>query len=140
MFFADARARRTRNNKSVRYRWVCSHGDRDVARRSPTRNNTRKGKRISIHMVGIRIRCSSFRVSQDRSSAVTHKSYCPSKYGCDFFTTALRRSIIYAALTDKFERKCHLPSPGWNCMTHRQALEGFVDASQILVYKNNKIN
>jgi hypothetical protein len=37
--------------------------------------------------------------------------------------------FYYSAFTAKGERNCHFPAPGWNCMTHRQAL-----------HKNNKIN
>jgi hypothetical protein len=33
-----------------------------------------------------------------------------------------------------------LSLPGWNCMTHCQALQGFLDTSQVLLHKNNKIN
>jgi hypothetical protein len=39
--------------------------------------------------------------------------------------------MIYSAFTDKVERNCHFPAPGWNCMTHRQALQGFSDTSQV---------
>jgi hypothetical protein len=47
---------------------------------------------------------------------------------------------LYSAFTDKVECDCHFPAPGWNCMTHRQALQGFPDMSQVLLHKNNKIN
>jgi hypothetical protein len=43
-------------------------------------------------------------------------------------------------LTYKVESNCHFPVPGWNCMAHRQALQGFPDTSQVSLHKNNKIN
>jgi hypothetical protein len=49
-------------------------------------------------------------------------------------------TLLYSALTDKVERNCHFPAPGWNCMTHRQALQDFPDTSQVSLHKNNKIN
>jgi hypothetical protein len=42
--------------------------------------------------------------------------------------------------TDKVERNCYFPAPDWNCMTHRQALQGFPDTSQVSLHNNNKIN
>jgi hypothetical protein len=42
--------------------------------------------------------------------------------------------------TGEVERNRHLSARGWNCMTHRQALQGVPDTSQVLLYKNNKIN
>jgi hypothetical protein len=47
---------------------------------------------------------------------------------------------IYSAFTEKIERKCRFPAPGWNCMTHREALQGFPDTIQISLHLNNKIN
>jgi hypothetical protein len=35
---------------------------------------------------------------------------------------------------------CHFAAVGWNCKTHRQALQGFPDTSQVSLHKNNKIN
>jgi hypothetical protein len=32
------------------------------------------------------------------------------------------------------------PIPGWNCITHPQALQDFPDMSQVPLHKNNKIN
>jgi hypothetical protein len=49
-------------------------------------------------------------------------------------------NCLYSAFTDKIERNCHFQVPGWNCMTHRQALQGFPETSQVLLHKNNKIN
>jgi hypothetical protein len=46
----------------------------------------------------------------------------------------------YSAFTNKAEINCHFPAPGWNCLTHRQALQGFSDTSQVSLHKNNKIN
>jgi hypothetical protein len=48
--------------------------------------------------------------------------------------------FLLPAFTDQVERNCHFPAPGWNCMTHRQALQGFPDTSQVSLHKNNKIN
>jgi hypothetical protein len=42
--------------------------------------------------------------------------------------------------TDKVERNCHFPAPGWNCMTRREALQGFLDTSQVSLRENNEIN
>jgi hypothetical protein len=36
----------------------------------------------------------------------------------------------------KVERNCHFLASGWNCMTHRQALEGFPDTSQVPLHTN----
>jgi hypothetical protein len=33
--------------------------------------------------------------------------------------------------TDKVERNCHFLAPCWNSMTHRQALQGFPDTSNV---------
>lgn len=46
----------------------------------------------------------------------------------------------YNAFADKVERNCHFPGPGWNWMTHRQVLQGFPDACQLSLHKNNKID
>jgi hypothetical protein len=46
---------------------------------------------------------------------------------------------FYSAFTDKVERNCHFPAPGWNCMTHRQALQCFPYTSQVSLHRN-KIN
>jgi hypothetical protein len=43
---------------------------------------------------------------------------------------------MYSAFADKVERNCQLPVPGWNCMTHRQALQGFLDSRSFC--KNKK--
>jgi hypothetical protein len=52
--------------------------------------------------------------------------------------TDLHACIVF---TDEVERNCHFPASGWNCMTHRQALQGFAnDASQALLHTHNKIN
>jgi hypothetical protein len=40
----------------------------------------------------------------------------------------------------KSECNCHVPAPGRNCITHRQALQYFPDTSQVSHYRNNKIN
>jgi hypothetical protein len=48
--------------------------------------------------------------------------------------------IKYSAFSDKVESNCHFPAPGWNCMTHRQALQGFPDTSQVSLHFYNKIN
>jgi hypothetical protein len=48
--------------------------------------------------------------------------------------------LIYSAFTDKVEYNWHFPAPVCNCMTHRQALQGFPDTSQVSLHKNNKIN
>jgi hypothetical protein len=45
----------------------------------------------------------------------------------------------YDAFTDKFESNCHFPAPGWNCMTHGQALQ-VPDTSQVSLHKSNEIN
>jgi hypothetical protein len=47
---------------------------------------------------------------------------------------------MYSAFTDKVERSCHFPAPGWNCMTYRRALQGFPDTIEVSLHKNNKIN
>jgi hypothetical protein len=39
---------------------------------------------------------------------------------------------FYSTFADKVERNCHFPAPGWNCMTHRQSLQGFPDTSQTI--------
>jgi len=44
---------------------------------------------------------------------------------------------IYSAFTAKPERNCHFPAPGRSCMTHSQALQGFPEASQTYLHKNN---
>jgi hypothetical protein len=46
---------------------------------------------------------------------------------------------LFIVVTDKVERNCYFPAPGWNCMTHRQALQGFLDKSQLPLHKNNTI-
>jgi hypothetical protein len=33
---------------------------------------------------------------------------------------------FYSVFTDKVERNCRFPVPGWNCMTHLQALQYFL--------------
>jgi hypothetical protein len=38
------------------------------------------------------------------------------------------------------ERNCHFTVPGWNCMTHSQALQRFPHMSQVSLHKNNKID
>jgi hypothetical protein len=45
----------------------------------------------------------------------------------------LYKYVYYSALTDKLERNCHFPAPGWNCMTHRQPLQGYPRMSQALL-------
>jgi hypothetical protein len=45
--------------------------------------------------------------------------------------------LTYSAFTDKVERNCHFPVPGRNCITHRQALQGFPDTSHEPLHKNN---
>jgi hypothetical protein len=40
---------------------------------------------------------------------------------------------------DKLQRSCHLPAPGRNYMTHRQALQYFPDKSHESLDKNNKL-
>jgi hypothetical protein len=37
------------------------------------------------------------------------------------------------------ERNSHLPVPGLNCMTHRQA-QGFLDSGQVSLHTNSIIN
>jgi hypothetical protein len=54
-----------------------------------------------------------------------------------FFNTAYGKTK-YSAFTDKVERNSHFPAP--DCVTHRQALQGFPDMSQVALHKNNKIN
>lgn len=46
--------------------------------------------------------------------------------------------LLYSAFNDKVERKCHFPVPGWNCKTHRQALQ--VIPNTILLHKDNIMN
>jgi hypothetical protein len=46
--------------------------------------------------------------------------------------------VLYSAFTDKVERNCQFPAPGWKCMTRRQGLQGSPD--QVSLHKNNKIN
>jgi hypothetical protein len=46
----------------------------------------------------------------------------------------------YSAFTDKVERNCHFSGPAWNCMSHRHALQGFPDTSQVSLHKKKKIN
>jgi hypothetical protein len=41
----------------------------------------------------------------------------------------------YGAYTEKVERNCHFPAPGWNCMTYRQVLQGFPDIIQASLHK-----
>jgi hypothetical protein len=50
--------------------------------------------------------------------------------------------FLCSAITDKVERNCYFPAPGYNCMTHRQALQGFVfpNTSQEKLYKTDEIN
>jgi hypothetical protein len=38
---------------------------------------------------------------------------------------------LYSEFTYIPERNCHFPVPGRNCMTHRQALQDFLDTSQV---------
>jgi hypothetical protein len=45
-----------------------------------------------------------------------------------------------SAFTEKIERNCHFWVPGKNCMTHRQALQGFPCTSQVPLHKNNKVS
>jgi hypothetical protein len=40
--------------------------------------------------------------------------------------------------TDKVERNFHFPAPGWNRMTHRQALHDFPDTIQVPLHKHDK--
>jgi hypothetical protein len=47
---------------------------------------------------------------------------------------------LFIVVTDKVERNCYFPAPGWNCMTHRQELQDFPDTSQVSPHKNNDIN
>jgi hypothetical protein len=42
---------------------------------------------------------------------------------------------LYSAFTDKVERNCHFPAPGWNRVTRRQALQCFLDTSQVFLHK-----
>jgi hypothetical protein len=51
-------------------------------------------------------------------------------------------TLIYIVFTDKVERNCHFPAPGWNCMTHREALQGFADTSQVSLRtkQSNQLN
>jgi hypothetical protein len=46
----------------------------------------------------------------------------------------------YSAFTDKPECNCHFLDPSRKCMTHHQALQGFLDTSPVPLHKNNKIN
>jgi hypothetical protein len=46
--------------------------------------------------------------------------------------------LLYSELTDKVESNCHFPALGWNCMTHRKALHGFPDTSQVSLHKTIK--
>lgn len=45
------------------------------------------------------------------------------------------RQIKYTGFGDQVERKCHSPAPGWKCMTHCQALQGFPDTNQASLNK-----
>jgi hypothetical protein len=54
--------------------------------------------------------------------------------------TRVQTWLNYSAFTDKVERNCHFSAPGWNCVTHRQALQGFPDTSQVSLHKNNENN
>jgi hypothetical protein len=47
--------------------------------------------------------------------------------------------LSYGAFTDKAVRICHFPSPGWNCMTHRQAVQIFPEKRTGSPYKNHKL-
>jgi hypothetical protein len=49
-------------------------------------------------------------------------------------------SHIYSASTGMVTHNSHILAPGRNCMTRHQALQDFPDMSQVLLYKNNKIN
>jgi hypothetical protein len=48
-------------------------------------------------------------------------------------------TIKYSAFTDKVEHKCHFQAPGWNCMTHRQALQDFPDTIKVSLHSIHKI-
>jgi hypothetical protein len=41
------------------------------------------------------------------------------------------QSVLISKFNDTPERNCHFPATVWNCMTHRQALQGFPDTSQV---------
>jgi hypothetical protein len=49
-------------------------------------------------------------------------------------------SSLFSAFTNKAERNCHFSAPGRKYMTHRQALQGFPDTSQVSLHKNKEIN
>jgi hypothetical protein len=48
--------------------------------------------------------------------------------------------FLYNEFADLVTRNCHFLAPGRNCMSHRQALQDFLDTCQVSLHKNNKIN
>lgn len=46
----------------------------------------------------------------------------------------------FTAFADKVKRNCYFLVPGLNFVTHRQALQGFLDTIQVSLYRINKIN
>jgi hypothetical protein len=50
-----------------------------------------------------------------------------------------RCCCLDGAFTEEVERNCHFLAPGWNCVTHRRAPQGFPDTSQVLICEK-KIN
>jgi hypothetical protein len=50
------------------------------------------------------------------------------------------QDLKFSMFTDKGECSCHFPAHSRNCRTPYQAPQGFSDASQISLHKDNKIN
>jgi hypothetical protein len=62
-----------------------------------------------------------------------------SQRNCPSVSFLQKDPLLYSAFTNKVERSCHFPAPGWKYMTHRQARQGFPDTNQVSLHKNNKI-
>jgi hypothetical protein len=45
----------------------------------------------------------------------------------------------YGAFTDKVERICYIPAPGWNCVTHRHLIQVLRDTSEVSPHESNKV-
>jgi hypothetical protein len=48
--------------------------------------------------------------------------------------SSLISAMCPAYLAGEVERNCHFTVPGWNCMTHCQALQDFPGTSQVSLY------
>jgi hypothetical protein len=46
---------------------------------------------------------------------------------------------LYSAFTVKVKRNCHFLASGWNCMTQRQSVQGFLDGSQVSFHRNSEM-